>query len=224
MSRFLSYTFPAGNATDVCAPQTIVAAGNLVLNGNLVNKVTGVMSFVNQGYSRQVSITSTNNLTGRTFTVNGTQNGVPITENITGGNTTTVYGTLIYDVITSITVDGAVASNVSVGSGWQGFFPLIGINLERDVINYTLTLGKLTAANVNTAVFGTLSNLVNNGHTYLDSITNNYNVFDIKVMGSSDNYVYTNAGNIPTYSSLIIQLGASNASIDKSMQMNFIQI
>lgn len=220
MSRSLSYIFPAGNTTDVCALQTLTGAGNLVLNGNLANPITNQVSFIAKGYSRSVSITSGDDLSARTFTVNGIQNGIIITETITGPNNTTVYGVEVYDVITSISVDD-VATAVSIGSGWKGFFPLIGINLERDFINYTLTLAKLTANSVSFSVYGTLDNIINN-KTYLDNITNNANLFQIQAPGITANFVYS--GLTGTYSYILVQLGADQTRIANSMKLNFIQI
>lgn len=215
MSRSLSYIFPAGNTTDVCLLQTLGGAGNLNLNGNLANLVNGQVSFIQKGYSRQISLTSVNNLSGRTFTVTGMQNGVTLTENITGPNNNTVYSVQVYDV-----VDGG-AVGISIGTGWQGFFPLIGINLERDVINYTLTLARLTAASVSFSVYGTLDNIVNN-RTYLDHITNNSNLFQIQAPSTTANYVYS--GLTGTYTYILVQLGTGVGTIANSMKLNFIQI
>ena len=220
MSRSLSYIFPAGNTTDVCLLQTLGGAGNLNLNGNLANLVNGQVSFIQKGYSRQISLTSGNNLSGRTFTVTGMQNGVTLTENITGPNNNTVYSVQVYDVINSISVDGG-AAGISIGTGWQGFFPLIGINLERDVINYTLTLARLTAASVSFSVYGTLDNIVNN-RTYLDHIANNSNLFQIQAPSTTANYVYS--GLTGTYTYILVQLGAGVGTIANSMKLNFIQI
>lgn len=220
MSRSLSYIFPAGNTTDVCLLQTLGGVGNLNLNGNLANLVNGQVSFIQKGYSRQISLTSVNNLSGRTFTVTGMQNGVTLTENITGPNNNTVYSVQVYDVINSISVDGG-AVGISIGTGWQGFFPLIGINLERDVINYTLTLARLTAASVSFSVYGTLDNIVNN-RTYLDHITNNSNLFQIQAPSTTANYVYS--GLTGTYTYILVQLGTGVGTIANSMKLNFIQI
>jgi hypothetical protein len=218
MARSLSYIFPAGNTTDVCANQSLAAAGNLILNVTLANN--GQVSFISKGYARAISFTSANNLAGVTFTVSGSQNGVIFTENITGPNNTTVYSTQVYDVITSISTSAAVNA-VSVGTGWKGFFPVIAINLERDVINYTLTLAKLTAASVSFSVYGTLSSITNN-RTYLDNITNNSNFIQIQAPSTNANYVYS--GITETYAYILIQLGADNSTINNSMQLNFIQI
>lgn len=220
MSRSLSYIFPAGNTTDVCLLQTLGAAGNLTINGNLANLVNGQISFIQKGYSRQISFTSVNNLSARQFTITGMQNGVTITENITGPNNNTVYSVQVYDVVSFISVDGTV-NGVSVGTGWQGFFPLIAINLERDVINYTLTLAKLTATSISFSVYGTLDNIVNN-RTYLDHITNNANLFQIQAPSTTANYVYS--GLTGTYTYILVQLGASVDTIANSMKLNFIQI
>lgn len=220
MSRSLSYIFPAGNTTDVCLLQTLGGAGNLTINGNLANLVNGQVSFIQKGYSRQISLTSANDLSARQFTITGMQNGITITENITGPNANTVYSAQVYDVVTSISVDGA-ANAVSVGTGWQGFFSLIAINLERDVINYTLTLAKLTAASVSFSVYGTLDNIVNN-RTYLDHIANNSNLFQIQAPSTTPNYVYS--GLTGTYTYILVQLGVGVGTIANSMKLNFIQI
>jgi len=227
MSRFLTYTFPAGNPTDICALQTLVGAGNLSLNGNLVDPTTGILNFLKYGYSRQLSLTSGNNLSARNFTINGTQNGVPLSEIIGGPNNNTVYSVQVYDTVTSISVNGAVNA-VSIGTGWQGFFPLIGINLDREVINYTLTLAT-NGTNNSIAVFGTIENIINNGSTYLNSITNDYNLFTIKALTALNQYSYYNypgtaAAPNPIYSSLLIQLGtAAAAAINVPIKLNFIQ-
>lgn len=221
MSRSLSYIFPAGNTTDVCLLQTLTGAGNLTINGNLANLVNGQVSFIQKGYSRQISLTSANDLSARQFTITGMQNGITITENITGPNNNTVYSVQVYDVVSSISVNGAV-NGVSVGTGWQGFFPLIAINLERDVINYTLTLARLTAASVSFSVYGTLDNIVNN-RTYLDRITNNdANLFQIQAPSTTANYVYS--GLTGTYTYILVQLGANATTITNSMKLNFIQV
>lgn len=224
MSRFLSYTFPAGNTQDVCLTQSLVGAGNLTINGNLATPVNNTVSFLKLGYIRQVSITSANDLSGVTFTINGIQNGLSITENIAGPNNTTVYGALAYDSITSISANNAAAV-VSVGTGWAGFFPLIGINLDRDVINYTLTIAAGSAGNsIPFALFGTIANIVNNGHTYTDIITNNQNIFSLRAIATGNNYIHsTNTGTVAIYSSLLVQLGAAAGTIANSMTLNFIQ-
>lgn len=230
MSRSLSYIFPAGNNSDVCLTQTLAGAGNLNLNGNLANKLNGQVSFIQNGYSRQISITSANNLAGRQFTIVGMQNGVAITETIIGPGVLSpnVYSTQIYDVINSISVNGA-AGNVSVGTAGKGFFPLIGINTEKDVINYTLTLGSITGDDITIGIYGTLDNLANNRLTLLQNLPvgQNKNVFELKT-GALTQYVYSNFFTSPTnpsyiYSQLIVYIGNASDAINLSTKLNFIQ-
>src|SRR5271155_6191383 len=164
MSISLKYIFPVANVADVCAAQTTAGAANLVLNGNLANPNSDQVSFISRGYSRSVSLTSTGNLSGVNFTIVGTQNGVPVSQTLSGPNNNTIYAnptTITYDVITSITVNGAVATAVSIGTGYTGFFPLININLEKrsGITNYSLSTAQLTAASIHTTIYNTNDNI-----------------------------------------------------------------
>lgn len=221
MARFLSYIFPAGNTQDLYLTQNVGAASNLTLNGNLIDKTTNTLNFLKYGYSRQVSCTTTqaNNVV---FTITGSQNGVNITETVTANNNT-VYSTNIYDSIDSISINRD-ATGVSVGTGWSGFFPLIGVNLEQDIINYTLTIvGATAGVGPQFAIYGSLSTLINNGSTYPNIITTD-NVVSIRALGAyASNYVYSNVGN-PTYSNLLVKIGQSSATLANSLKLNFIQI
>ncbi len=222
MAIKLKYVFPIANTSDVCAAQTTAGAANLNLNGNLAYKTNNRVSFITKGYSRQLSLTSAGNLAGVVFTITGTQNGVVITENINGPNGNTVYSVLIYDVITSISCNGAVGTAVSVGTGYQGFFPLININLERDVINYTLSTAKLTAVSIHTTIFNTVDNIQNNGHTFLDAVNNNYNVVEIFASSLDDQFLLPAANVIPCRS-ILIYINGLVGEVGNSIQMNFIQ-
>jgi hypothetical protein len=128
MTRILKYNFPSVNNTisAVCALQDVAGPGNLLLNGAFVEPVTGVMSFKNRGYSRSVSFTSGNDLSGANFSIVGMENGVVVTENaIVGPDNETVFSNKTYDTITSITVDQAVIG-IQVGGGRLGYFGPLG--------------------------------------------------------------------------------------------------
>jgi hypothetical protein len=231
MARYLRYVFPAANTSDVCALQTTVGAGNLVLNGNLSNQINSEVSFVSHGYSRSISLTSANDLSGVGFTISGIQNGVLITENLVGPNGNTVYSAEIYDKIYSITTDGVV-NQVSVGTGYTGFFPLININLERDNIDYILTTSKLTAASIHTTIFSTVLDIKNNGATFLAAVGNNFNLFTIKEDEAEDQYIFPVPPSgvapyfqpSPPYNSLLIYISGQAAEVANSIDMNFRQI
>lgn len=102
----------AVDADGLAEAQTVLAATTLNLDGALI--VDG--SFTGD-YARQLSITSSGNDSGITFTVVGTDaDGRALTEAITGGATTTVESAEYFKTVASITTSGAAAANVSVGT------------------------------------------------------------------------------------------------------------
>lgn len=218
--RYLTYTFPAGNITDICQTQNIAGAGNLSLNGNLVNPVGSKVDFLSHGYSRSISLTSANNLLAVTFIITGIQNGQIISEVLTGPNATTKYGDEIYDVITSIVSSGA-ANGISIGTGHSGYFPIININLERPVINYLLSTFKLTDVSIPTIIVNTLDNIAQNGQKFTEALS--YNTFKVKTVSSDNQYILPTTNIIPCYAYIILIEG-DETTINNSIRMNFIQV
>lgn len=223
MSRYLNYVFPAGNTQDVCLTQTLAGAGNLALNGNLANSIHSQVSFIERGYSRNVSLTSANDLSARQFTITGTQNGVHITENIVGPNANTVYSVESYDVIQSILVDGAAAA-VSIGTGHSGFV-VVDVNLEKDVINCALSVSNPNAT-INTTLFGTYNDLSATKRTYADLVSSDFTLFSINDE-STDTYNASNSEGasvpIQLYKSLLVLIVGTNATIAQTIQVIFRQ-
>ena len=135
MSRILGYNFPSVNnsLSAICALQNTIGADDLILNGGFVDHVTGLMSFKNKGYSRNVSFSSVADNSGVNFSIVGTENGVVVTETganaIVGPNNSPVngpvYSAKTYDTITSISTDGAV-NGIEVGGGGLGYFGPLG--------------------------------------------------------------------------------------------------
>lgn len=216
------YIFPDASTQDVCLVQDTTGNVNLVINGNLANG--GIVPFINNGYSRQVSFTSTNNLSGATFTITGTQNGVTISEIVTGPNNNTVYSTLIYDVVTTI-ISSIAVSGIRVGTGHSGFFTLIKPNLTGITnFNYNFTLGSTFGTNViGTTIYGTLDNITNNGSTFANIITNNVGtLYTIKAFGNEPFYIYPN--NTTLLTSILIKLTGSSSTIGNSTTLTFLQL
>jgi hypothetical protein len=90
-----------------------------VLNGVDVSggvaRFSAVGDYDKVGY--QVGIASTGNLSGVNFTVTGTdQNGLPLSETIAGPNNNTVETAGYFRTVTSVSVDGAVGTDVTVGT------------------------------------------------------------------------------------------------------------
>ena len=98
----------SASTTAIAIAQTLGGAGNL----NLVS------SSVSDGSNMDttVTLTSTGNISGVTFTVTGTDaSGSTITEDITGPNSTTVTGSTKFLTVTQIAADAAVSTNTSAG-------------------------------------------------------------------------------------------------------------
>jgi hypothetical protein len=139
MSAPTVYTWPALDKAAICALQTIGAAGNLIINGTLASafhypydSASGPVTYAASSttyalpsvtfpkISRTVSITSTGNLAGVNFTVTGIYQGSIVSQTIAGPNNSTVTTTQLFNKVTQVSVSGAVATNVSVGSGATG--------------------------------------------------------------------------------------------------------
>lgn len=108
-------------ATLLAAAQTTGGAANLTLTAGtgLTTTVdaTGTTRYV-LDVPRNITFTSTGNISGVTFTVYGyDQYGQAMTENITGPNNTTVGGNKAFKSVYRIAASGAVGTNTSAGIG-----------------------------------------------------------------------------------------------------------
>lgn len=144
-------TWPIPSATSIAALQTLGAAGSLTLNGSLLQP--GYNTVVFQGYTRTITLTSGNNLSGVNFTINGVLNNSPLSEVLAGPNANTVTSVHIYDAITSITTDGAAAA-VSAGTGTTGRTSWISGDYDLNPPNYSVQA--IRTATINYTLFLTL--------------------------------------------------------------------
>lgn len=111
-----SLTMGAAVANGICLVQTDAAGLPLTLNGSLVNS-SGVATM---DVARVISIQSSGNDSGITFTINGTpkaaEAGPTISETISGANAGTVSTTRNFLTVTSIVPSGPVAGTVTIGT------------------------------------------------------------------------------------------------------------
>lgn len=166
--------WPLIDLSAVCALQSTAGAASLVLNGTLRSPFVDGISFFNNGFIKTVSLTSSNDLSAATFTINGFQNGVPFSEEIFGPNNsnapspTTVYTLASFDLVTSITVNMAV-NGVSAGSGNSGYLPLIEVNnAGNGLISWGLSVWIPNEEETGIVYQGylTIDEIVNNGFTF----------------------------------------------------------
>lgn len=122
----ITTTAPTDDLNGIAQDQTTAGADDLTLNGVLVSGgiaycAGNTASTVAQGISVQgqrVSIESTGNLSGVTFTVTGKDvNLKDISESRAGPNNNTVLTTAHFSTVTGVSVNGAVGTNVEVG--WE---------------------------------------------------------------------------------------------------------
>jgi len=114
----------------ICVSQTTSAAANLVLdgalcatiNGNSVYapSVSGTAATADGAWARRISITSSGDDSGITFTVTGTDiNGKALSETVTGPNSTETQtaNTLVglFKSVTKIATSAATTGNIQVG-------------------------------------------------------------------------------------------------------------
>lgn len=230
MARSLKYIFPGANGDEVCALQDILGGGSLIINGTLSSPIENNVSYISRGYARKTSITSANDLSGVTFTITGTQNGVFTQEDMAGpGAGTSVYGSNYFDVITDVSTDGA-AAGVQVGGSYGGFFKIIGVDPWLSPVNYTVRIsgeGVIFVNNVTFTLYGTNEDITSNGLLYTDNIAQGI-AFGLDT--SANSFLFPNipsyglgSAYMPLVTNLLVQIDGIPANITRNTILTFTQ-
>lgn len=225
MYNYVQYVWPIQDLQAVALTQTLGSAGTLNLNGTYFVSPTPTISFLNRGFVRNVSLTSVNNLSGVNFTISGVQNTTLVTETIAGPNNNTVSTTNAFDIISSITTNGAVTA-VSAGTGLTGYFPLFTSVSDASVTftiasvfsPYAMSFVTQSVNGATYTLYQSLTNLNNNGQTYKGMITNS------SLIQKGSPYVSTTQIIQFTdviYNLLVAVTSANNAS---TLQTQFLQL
>jgi hypothetical protein len=162
MSQFYEYNWPAPIANGISLFQTTTANTPLLLNGSYVNKTTRIVNFIDFGIVPRVTLNSAANLSAINFLITGYQNGVFISETLTGPNSTTVTSVNCFDSVVQIIPTGTTGSTVQVGVASVGYFPMILLNTAKtntSSISYALNI---VAATANPATYQVFLSLKNN--------------------------------------------------------------
>lgn len=109
---FLEADDDALDADGIAASQTAgAAAGSLTINGA---KASAGVATLNA--ARQITLASAGNLSGRTFTITGTDvNGTAVTEDLSGPNNNTVTTTKHFLTVTDIDFDAGTSAAMTAG-------------------------------------------------------------------------------------------------------------
>lgn len=98
----------------VCFPQALGSAGNLIINGNEAENGVATIKGTNPLGTR-VTISSTGDDSGVTFSITGQVNGATVTESVTGSNAASSLSTNLFQSVQSVSSDGATSGDVTVG-------------------------------------------------------------------------------------------------------------
>lgn len=145
--KTISITGAALDADGISTSQTPGAAGNLTITGAFASGGVATLT-----PPQRVSVTSTGDISNRTFTITGTDRyGNAQTATITGPNNATVNTNQDFKTVTQVAISGSAAAAVTVGtngilsSAWypgdykHGTAVLIDISLTTGaVLNYTI--------------------------------------------------------------------------------------
>jgi hypothetical protein len=162
MSQFYEYNWPAPIANGISLFQTTTANTPLLLNGSYVNKTTRIVNFIDFGIVPRVTLNSAANLSAINFLITGYQNGVFISETLTGPNANTVTSVNCFDSVAQIIPRGTTGSTVQAGVAALGYFPMILLNtakINTSSISYALNI---VAAPANPATYQVFLSLKNN--------------------------------------------------------------
>lgn len=163
MSQFYEYNWPTTVVNGISLFQTLTANIPLLLNGSYVNKTTKTVNFVDDfGIVPRITLNSAANLSGINFLITGYQNGVFISETLTGPNANTVTSVNCFDTLLQIIPSGTTGSTLQVGVASVGYFPMILLNtakINTSSINYALNI---VAATANPATYQVFLSLKNN--------------------------------------------------------------
>jgi hypothetical protein len=163
MSQFYEYNWPTPVVNGISLFQTLTANTPLLLNGSYVNKITRTVNFVNDfNIVPRITLNSAANLSGINFLITGYQNGVFISETLTGPNANTVTSVNCFDTVAQIIPSGTTGSTIQVGVAALGYFPMILLNtakINTSSISYALNI---VAATANPATYQVFLSLKNN--------------------------------------------------------------
>jgi len=223
MSQFYEYNWPATTANGISLFQTTTANIPLLLNGSYVNKTTRTVNFVDDfGIVPYITFNSASDLSAINFLITGYQNGVFISETLTGPNANaTVTSVNCFDTVTQIIPTGTTVSNIQVSVAALGYFPMILLNTVKQnvaFINYALNIIPNKTNPPSYQIFLSLKN--NLGLGKYDDLTSDANGSFISFKEPSDQAVLINSNNLAQ--NLLIKITKNDTN--SSLKAQFLQL
>lgn len=162
--RPAKFTFPAMDRDGICTAQTTAGAATLVINGALLDQPATMQGVaranVGAGIERLLSIYSAADLSGVSFTFTGKNlKKETVTESLLGpGAGQTVSTANRYQQVDSITVNGAVATAVEIGSGPSGVTNWMVLDQWKTPQDTTLSIA-LSGSAISVTIEATVDNV-----------------------------------------------------------------
>ncbi len=171
MATYTQRYWPAQDLQAVSVLQNLASAGNLLLNGTYSSGISSTINFNTQGFVRNVSLASANNLSATTFTITGVQNNTVVISTLAGPNNNTVSTTEVFDIISTITASTAI-TGIKAGVGLNGYFPIINrltsnnFSISTPSNKYALAFSTQASNGCTYQLYQSLVDLTGNGETY----------------------------------------------------------
>lgn len=221
MSQFYEYNWPAAIANGISLFQTLTANIPLLLNGSYVNKTTRTVNFVDDfSIVPRITLNSAANLSGINFLITGYQNGVFISETLTGPNANTVTSVNCFDTLLQIIPTGTTGSTLQVGVAALGYFPMILLNTAKTNTSSMSYALNIVAAPANPATYQVFLSLKNNlGLGKYDDLTSAANGNFAAPAAAATASALLQYNSLAT--NLLIKIGPNNNSI---LKCQFLQL
>ncbi len=150
--KTITFTMAVADRNGVCLAQTPLAAGALTINGALASLGVATMDV-----ARHLTVYSAGDNSAKTFTFTGTdRNGVEITEDVTGPDSTTVSTTKNFKTCTQVAIDAVSVGDVEIGTGDSAESQWIPVDYIFRTPSCTVTLS--SGASMTTSVKATADN------------------------------------------------------------------
>lgn len=147
----ISFSMDAADRNGISVAQQTAGAANLTITGAYASGGVATLDV-----ARHVTVYCSGDISGVIFTVTGTdRNGAAQTEAITGPNATTVTGDKNFKTVTQVAVDGAVGTNVEIGTAGECELQWVPIDPRHE---YGMTVDLHTSPAMTWAVEGTSDN------------------------------------------------------------------
>ncbi len=224
MSQFYEYNWPDTTLKNgVALAQALTANTPLLLNGSYVNKTTRTVKFVDDfGIVPRITLNSAANLSAINFLITGYQNGIFISETLTGPNANaTKISVNCFDTVTQIIPTGTNASTVQVGVASVGYFPMILLNTAKQnaaFINYALNIIPATVSPPSYQIFLSLKNNLSLGK--YDDLTADTNGNFIAFAAASNKAALIQSNNLAQ--NLLIKIDPNAAG--STLKAQFLQL